>query len=104
MLKQTVRHLRHACLQTSNPGLREQIRAKIHFVDLAGSESLKRTGATGQRAKEGISINSGLVRSHDASRSLAFTSSVLSLFLETSSPYWAIQSRKAPTYPIVIRN
>lgn len=30
-------------------------------MDLAGSESLKRTGATGQRAKEGISINSGLV-------------------------------------------
>ncbi|CAF3544733.1 unnamed protein product [Rotaria socialis] len=46
---------------TSNPSLREQIRAKIHFVDLAGSESLKRTGATGQRAKEGISINSGLL-------------------------------------------
>ncbi|CAF3917956.1 unnamed protein product [Rotaria sordida] len=41
--------------------IREQIRAKIHFVDLAGSESLKRTGATGQRAKEGISINSGLL-------------------------------------------
>ena len=37
------------------------VRAKIHFVDLAGSESLKRTGATGQRAKEGISINSGLL-------------------------------------------
>jgi hypothetical protein len=47
---------------TTNTNLREQIRAKIHFVDLAGSESLKRTGATGQRAKEGISINSGLVR------------------------------------------
>ncbi|UJR13835.1 hypothetical protein I4U23_000846 [Adineta vaga] len=46
---------------TPNPNLREQIRAKIHFVDLAGSESLKRTGATGQRAKEGISINSGLL-------------------------------------------
>ena len=47
--------------ETTNTSLREQIRAKIHFVDLAGSESLKRTGATGQRAKEGISINSGLV-------------------------------------------
>ena len=30
-------------------------------MDLAGSERLKRTGATGDRAKEGISINSGLV-------------------------------------------
>ncbi|CAF4893295.1 unnamed protein product, partial [Rotaria sp. Silwood1] len=46
---------------TSDTNIREQIRAKIHFVDLAGSESLKRTGATGQRAKEGISINSGLL-------------------------------------------
>ncbi|CAF0740846.1 unnamed protein product [Rotaria sp. Silwood1] len=46
---------------TPTANIREQIRAKIHFVDLAGSESLKRTGATGQRAKEGISINSGLL-------------------------------------------
>ncbi|KAI6182098.1 Kinesin-like protein [Aphelenchoides bicaudatus] len=35
--------------------------AKLHFVDLAGSERLKRTGATGDRAKEGISINCGLL-------------------------------------------
>lgn len=36
--------------------------AKFHFVDLAGSERLKRTQATGERAREGISINAGLVR------------------------------------------
>ena len=36
--------------------------AKFNFVDLAGSERLKRTGATGDRAKEGISINCGLVK------------------------------------------
>ncbi|CAF2596783.1 unnamed protein product [Rotaria sp. Silwood2] len=48
-------------VSTQDTNIREQIRAKIHFVDLAGSESLKRTGATGQRAKEGISINSGLL-------------------------------------------
>lgn len=36
--------------------------AKLHFVDLAGSERLKRTGATGERAREGISINCGLVK------------------------------------------
>jgi len=35
--------------------------AKLHFVDLAGSERLKRTGATGERAKEGIAINCGLL-------------------------------------------
>lgn len=35
--------------------------SKFHFVDLAGSERLKRTNAKGDRAKEGISINSGLL-------------------------------------------
>jgi chromosome segregation ATPase len=34
--------------------------SKLHFVDLAGSERLKNTGAHGERAKEGISINAGL--------------------------------------------
>lgn len=43
----------------------ETLTAKFHFVDLAGSERLKRTGATGERAKEGISINCGLVRLHN---------------------------------------
>lgn len=36
------------------------IESKLHFVDLAGSERLKNTGASGERAKEGISINAGL--------------------------------------------
>ena len=40
----------------------ETLTAKFHFVDLAGSERLKRTGATGDRARESIAINSGLVR------------------------------------------
>ena len=43
--------------------------SKLHFVDLAGSErvhnfiyfQLKRTNAVGARAKESISINSGLL-------------------------------------------
>ncbi|RCH84685.1 hypothetical protein CU098_000345, partial [Rhizopus stolonifer] len=35
--------------------------SKFHFVDLAGSERLKRTNAQGDRAKEGISINAGLL-------------------------------------------
>ncbi|KAI4235252.1 MAG: hypothetical protein LQ349_003290 [Xanthoria aureola] len=34
--------------------------SKLHFVDLAGSEQLKNTQASGKRAKEGISINAGL--------------------------------------------
>lgn len=39
----------------------ETLTSKLHFVDLAGSERLKRTGATGERAREGISINCGLL-------------------------------------------
>ncbi|KAH8553655.1 P-loop containing nucleoside triphosphate hydrolase protein, partial [Umbelopsis sp. PMI_123] len=39
----------------------ESIESKFHFVDLAGSERLKRTNAVGERVKEGISINSGLL-------------------------------------------
>uniref|UniRef100_A0A8C5I639 Kinesin motor domain-containing protein n=1 Tax=Gouania willdenowi TaxID=441366 RepID=A0A8C5I639_GOUWI len=44
----------------TQPGY-ETLMAKFHFVDLAGSERLKRTGATGERAREGISINCGLL-------------------------------------------
>ncbi|PLN78445.1 kinesin family protein [Aspergillus taichungensis] len=36
------------------------VESKLHFVDLAGSERLKNTGASGERAREGISINAGL--------------------------------------------
>ncbi|XP_034097522.1 kinesin-like protein KIF21B isoform X2 [Drosophila albomicans] len=39
----------------------ETLTSKFHFVDLAGSERLKRTLATGERAREGISINCGLL-------------------------------------------
>ena len=39
----------------------EEISSKFHFVDLAGSEKIKKTGATGQLLKEGISINKGLL-------------------------------------------
>lgn len=35
--------------------------SKFHMVDLAGSERLSRTGASGDRAREAISINSGLL-------------------------------------------
>ncbi|PVV04038.1 hypothetical protein BB560_001475 [Smittium megazygosporum] len=39
----------------------KKIVSKIHFVDLAGSERIKSTKSTGDRLKEGISINSGLL-------------------------------------------
>ena len=35
--------------------------SKFHFVDLAGSERAKKTGAEGDRLKEGININYGLL-------------------------------------------
>jgi kinesin family protein 4/21/27 len=44
----------------SNPDEIQLLSSKLTFVDLAGSERIKRTGAEGQRLKEGIQINSGL--------------------------------------------
>ncbi|KAJ7986183.1 hypothetical protein DPEC_G00348140 [Dallia pectoralis] len=35
--------------------------SKFHFVDLAGSERILRTGNTGERLKESVQINSGLL-------------------------------------------
>ncbi|RKO97648.1 hypothetical protein CXG81DRAFT_14631, partial [Caulochytrium protostelioides] len=42
-------------------GAEAVVTSKLHFVDLAGSERLKRTGATGDRQREGIAINGGLL-------------------------------------------
>ena len=36
-------------------------KSKFHLVDLAGSERLKRTHAEGERFKEGVNINLGLL-------------------------------------------
>jgi Kinesin motor domain len=38
----------------------QMTRSKFNFVDLAGAERQKRTGATGKRLQEGIDINKGL--------------------------------------------
>ncbi|XP_069736257.1 kinesin-like protein KIF27 isoform X2 [Phaenicophaeus curvirostris] len=38
----------------------QMIASKFHFVDLAGSEKVTKTGNTGERLKESIQINSGL--------------------------------------------
>ncbi|XP_073489757.1 kinesin-like protein KIF27 [Aquarana catesbeiana] len=39
----------------------QMITSKFHFVDLAGSERVTKTGNTGERFKESIQINSGLL-------------------------------------------
>ncbi|KAM9410412.1 kinesin-like protein kif7 isoform 2-T2 [Pholidichthys leucotaenia] len=39
----------------------QMLSSKFHFVDLAGSERIVRTGNTGERLKESIQINSGLL-------------------------------------------
>ncbi|CAI2162112.1 19599_t:CDS:2 [Funneliformis geosporum] len=47
--------------KSKQKALTSKVISKFHFVDLAGSERLKRTNAVGDRAKEGIAINGGLL-------------------------------------------
>lgn len=59
----------------------ETLTAKFNFVDLAGSERLKRTGATGDRAKEGISINCGLASVCECLQVLQWTKTEVAGFI-----------------------
>ena len=62
-IEQSVLFKTKADLDVSIHGVEEHIqvtRSKFNFVDLAGAERQKRTGASGQRLKEGIDINKGL--------------------------------------------
>ncbi|XP_027490967.1 kinesin-like protein KIF27 isoform X5 [Corapipo altera] len=47
--------------QKNTDAARDLIASKFHFVDLAGSERVAKTGNTGERFKESIHINSGLL-------------------------------------------
>lgn len=47
--------------QDSSRSSNQLIASKFHFVDLAGSERVTKTGNTGERFKESIQINSGLL-------------------------------------------
>ncbi len=60
--------------------------SKLTFVDLAGSERIKRTGAEGQRLKEGIQINSGLFNLGQVINSLA-DEQKLKTSVKTHVPY-----------------
>lgn len=44
-----------------NPNRDDVCKCKFHLVDLAGSERAKRTQAVGDRFKEGVNINKGLL-------------------------------------------
>ncbi|XP_061104579.1 kinesin family member 4 [Conger conger] len=47
--------------QRASPDRADSMVSKLHLVDLAGSERQKKTKAEGERLKEGISINRGLL-------------------------------------------
>ncbi|XP_067161584.1 kinesin-like protein KIF7 [Apteryx mantelli] len=47
--------------RASVPASGQVLVSKFHFVDLAGSERIVKTGNTGERLKESIQINSGLL-------------------------------------------
>ncbi|CAH8845695.1 unnamed protein product [Trichobilharzia szidati] len=53
--------LRPKVTECSVESTEDTLTAKLHLVDLAGSERLKKTHAEGDRLKEGIDINRGLL-------------------------------------------
>lgn len=61
IIKQQVPDEQQEKVESTTTADSRTIISKFHFVDLAGSERLKRTNAQGDRAREGISINSGLL-------------------------------------------
>ncbi len=54
-------HLQQVFLEGGEDGMNVTTTSKFTFVDLAGSERMKKTGAEGERAREGIKINEGLL-------------------------------------------
>ncbi|KAL4003536.1 Kinesin motor domain family protein [Acanthocheilonema viteae] len=49
------------CIEGNESDESTMFKAKLHLVDLAGSERLKKTQAEGERMREGIKINEGLL-------------------------------------------
>ena len=61
ILKQITREYRGDPSQDQGGTMDVTTVSRFTFVDLAGSERMKKTGAEGERAKEGIKINQGLL-------------------------------------------
>ncbi len=61
--------------------------SKLTFVDLAGSERLKRTGAEGERRREGIQINVGLLALGSVINALADEERLIKNKKSTHVPY-----------------
>eukprot|EP00562_Extubocellulus_spinifer_P002791 CAMPEP_0178486660 /NCGR_PEP_ID=MMETSP0696-20121128/8919_1 /TAXON_ID=265572 /ORGANISM="Extubocellulus spinifer, Strain CCMP396" /LENGTH=1944 /DNA_ID=CAMNT_0020114325 /DNA_START=206 /DNA_END=6040 /DNA_ORIENTATION=- len=51
----------HQTIRNDETGVDVTSSSRFTFVDLAGSERMKKTGAEGERAREGIKINEGLL-------------------------------------------
>ena len=51
----------HQTMRNEESGVDVTTSSRFTFVDLAGSERMKKTGAEGERAREGIKINEGLL-------------------------------------------
>ena len=84
-----------------------RITSRLTFVDLAGSERIKRTGAEGQRMKEGIQINSGLfnlgqvingladdvrIKNGTKAAHIPYRNSKLTHLLKVSVQVWTVRS------------
>ena len=68
-------HLEKSRKQISNDDqILEFVSSKFHLVDLAGSERAKRTGAIGERFKESVRINQGLLGLGKVIRALSTSS------------------------------
>ena len=61
--------------------------AKFHFVDLAGSERAHRTGNVGERFKESVFINSGLLALGNVISALADSKKKVKIKLEQAATF-----------------